>query len=160
MEPINGPSVTLEGASTAKPTFKAPKGPASLEFELEVCDNGTPSLCSTDTVKVTVNRAGSGRRRQRGSHRQWQGQCEKDEQVDLRADQEPWNGNPDGLCQRRQLDSYGQRLAHRFRVAERRVQNPEPGCQDEVHIHLELRSRNGESGRYREIHGYRHRFRR
>ena len=47
-----GPSVTLEGASTAKPTFKAPKGPATLEFELKVCDPAP--LCSTDTVKVTV----------------------------------------------------------------------------------------------------------
>ncbi len=49
---LNGPAVTLEGASTAKPTFKAPAGPATLEFELEVCDPAP--LCSTDTVTVTV----------------------------------------------------------------------------------------------------------
>ena len=51
-EPLSGPAVTLEGTSTAKPTFKAPAGPATLEFELEVCDPAP--LCSTDTVTVTV----------------------------------------------------------------------------------------------------------
>ncbi len=49
---LSGTSVTLSSAATAKPTFKAPKGPATLEFELKVCDPAP--LCSTDTVKVTV----------------------------------------------------------------------------------------------------------
>jgi len=49
----SGPSVTLSGANTATPSFTAPVGPATLTFELEVCD-GEP-LCDTDTVTVNVN---------------------------------------------------------------------------------------------------------
>ena len=49
-----GTAVTLSGATTATPSFKAPKGPATLTFELKVCDGGTPPLCSTDSVTVNV----------------------------------------------------------------------------------------------------------
>ena len=49
----SGPAVTLTGATTAQPTFTAPAGPATLTFELSVCDAGR--LCDTDTVTVTVN---------------------------------------------------------------------------------------------------------
>ena len=47
-----GPTVTLTGANTASPTFTAPTGPASLEFQLEVCD--PEPLCDTDTVVISV----------------------------------------------------------------------------------------------------------
>ncbi len=47
-----GPTVTLTGADTASPTFTAPTGPASLEFQLEVCD--PEPLCDTDTVVISV----------------------------------------------------------------------------------------------------------
>ena len=50
-----GKAVTLEGATTTKPTFTAPTGPETLEFQLEVCDGGTPPLCNTDKVVVIVN---------------------------------------------------------------------------------------------------------
>ena len=50
---ISGPSVSLSGADTATPSFDAPVGPATLEFELEVCD--AEPLCDTDTVVVNVN---------------------------------------------------------------------------------------------------------
>jgi len=50
-----GPAVSLSGANTATPSFTAPTGPATLSFQLEVCDDGTPSLCDTDTVAVEVN---------------------------------------------------------------------------------------------------------
>jgi K319-like protein len=46
-----GPAVTLNGASTATPTFTAPTGPATLEFELTVNGSGGPS---TDRVVVNV----------------------------------------------------------------------------------------------------------
>ena len=49
-----GPSVTLSGANTATPSFTAPSGPATLTFQLEVCDDGSPSLCDTDVVVITV----------------------------------------------------------------------------------------------------------
>ena len=49
----SGPAVTLSGADTATPSFDAPVGPATLEFELEVCDE--EPLCDTDTVVVNVN---------------------------------------------------------------------------------------------------------
>ena len=49
----SGPAVTLTGATTAQPTFTAPAGPATLTFELSVCDAGP--LCDTDTVTITVN---------------------------------------------------------------------------------------------------------
>ena len=49
----SGPAVTLTGATTAQPTFTAPAGPATVTFELSVCDSGP--LCDTDTVTVTVN---------------------------------------------------------------------------------------------------------
>ncbi len=47
-----GPSVTPSGAGTATPTFTAPTGPATLEFQLEVCDPSSP--CDTDTVVIVV----------------------------------------------------------------------------------------------------------
>jgi hypothetical protein len=50
-----GPAVTLTGADTATPSFTAPTGPATLTFQLEVCDDGTPPLCDTDTMTVVVN---------------------------------------------------------------------------------------------------------
>ena len=45
--------MTLSGADTATPSFTAPAGPATLKFELEVCDQ--EPLCDTDTVVITVN---------------------------------------------------------------------------------------------------------
>ena len=48
----SGPGVTLSGASTASPSFDAPVGPATLEFELTV-DDGEAS--DTDTVVVNVS---------------------------------------------------------------------------------------------------------
>lgn len=47
-----GPQVTLTGANTATPSFTAPVGPATLEFELEVCDPAP--LCDTDAVTITI----------------------------------------------------------------------------------------------------------
>jgi hypothetical protein len=47
-----GAAVTLSGANTATPSFTAPTGPATLTFQLEVCD-GEP-LCDTATVVITV----------------------------------------------------------------------------------------------------------
>jgi hypothetical protein len=49
---VSGSAVTLSGANSATPSFTAPTGPATLEFQLEVCDPGP--LCSTDKVVVTV----------------------------------------------------------------------------------------------------------
>lgn len=46
-----GPAVTLTGASTANPTFTAPTGDATLEFELTVNGTGGPSI---DRVLVNV----------------------------------------------------------------------------------------------------------
>jgi hypothetical protein len=49
--------ITLTGADTASPTFTAPQVTADtpFTFTLEVCDEANPtSLCSTDTVVVTV----------------------------------------------------------------------------------------------------------
>jgi hypothetical protein len=55
---LSGPTVTLTGANTATPSFTAPQvdpAGATLEFQLEVCDEANPvSLCSTATVMVTV----------------------------------------------------------------------------------------------------------
>jgi K319L-like, PKD domain len=48
-----GPSVTLSGANTATPSFTAPTGPATLTFQLQVCDPF--NACSTDSVTITVN---------------------------------------------------------------------------------------------------------
>ncbi|HEX7131996.1 MAG TPA: DUF3616 domain-containing protein [Iamia sp.] len=48
-----GPAVTLDGATTATPTFTAPEGPATLTFELTVIDDA--GLTDTDTVDVVVN---------------------------------------------------------------------------------------------------------
>ena len=48
-----GPTVSLSGDDTATPSFDAPLGPATLTFQLEVCDPGP--LCDTDTVVVNVN---------------------------------------------------------------------------------------------------------
>lgn len=50
---LSGPAVTLSDPTSATPTFTAPTGPATLEFQLEVCDQ--EPLCDTDTVVVTVN---------------------------------------------------------------------------------------------------------
>ena len=50
----SGPAVSLSGANTATPSFDAPLGPATLEFELTV-DDGEAS--DTDTVAVNVNAA-------------------------------------------------------------------------------------------------------
>ena len=47
-----GTAVTLTGANTATPSFTAPAGPATLTFELTVCDQ--EPLCDTDTVVITV----------------------------------------------------------------------------------------------------------
>ena len=44
--------MSLSGANTATPSFTAPAGPATLVFELEVCD--PEPLCDTDTVTVNV----------------------------------------------------------------------------------------------------------
>lgn len=49
-----GPAVSLSGANTATPSFTAPTGPATLTFDLEVCDDGSPALCDTDAVTVEV----------------------------------------------------------------------------------------------------------
>ena len=51
--------MALSGANTATPSFTAPTGPATLTFELQVCDNGSPSLCGTDTVVITVSAPGA-----------------------------------------------------------------------------------------------------
>jgi hypothetical protein len=48
----SGPAVILTGANTATPSFTSPTGPATLTFELEVCD--PDPLCDTDTVAVNV----------------------------------------------------------------------------------------------------------
>jgi K319L-like, PKD domain/Chlamydia polymorphic membrane protein (Chlamydia_PMP) repeat len=48
----SGPAVTLTGANTATPIFIAPTGPATLTFELQVCDPGP--LCDADAVVVNV----------------------------------------------------------------------------------------------------------
>src|SRR5439155_26399927 len=42
-----GTPVTLSGANTASPSFTAPTGPATLTFQLQVCD--TSNACDTDT---------------------------------------------------------------------------------------------------------------
>jgi PKD domain len=54
---IAGPSVTLEGADTATPSFTALAGPESLELGLQVCDAVN---CDTDEVAVTVEAPGGG----------------------------------------------------------------------------------------------------
>ncbi len=48
-----GTAVTLTGADTATPSFTAPAGPATLTFELTVCDQ--EPLCDTDTVVINVS---------------------------------------------------------------------------------------------------------
>jgi Calx-beta domain/K319L-like, PKD domain len=53
---LSGPAVTLSDPTSATPTFTAPPGPATLSFQLEVCDPG--ALCDTDTVVITVNPPG------------------------------------------------------------------------------------------------------
>jgi len=47
-----GPAVDLDDPSSADPSFTAPDGPATLVFEVEVCNES--GLCDTDTVTVTV----------------------------------------------------------------------------------------------------------
>jgi hypothetical protein len=48
----SGPTVTLANADQATASFTAPDGPASLVFQLTVCD--PESLCDTDAVTITV----------------------------------------------------------------------------------------------------------
>ncbi|MCA9513341.1 MAG: hypothetical protein KC635_00205, partial [Myxococcales bacterium] len=47
-----GPAVALADGNGTSPTFTAPPGPATLTFEVEVCNEA--GLCATDTVTVTV----------------------------------------------------------------------------------------------------------
>jgi K319L-like, PKD domain len=49
----SGPSVTLSGANTSTPSFTAPTGPATLVFQLQVCDPA--NACDTDSVTITVS---------------------------------------------------------------------------------------------------------
>jgi hypothetical protein len=49
--------VTLTGANTATPSFTAPTGPATLTFQLQVCDPS--NACSTDSVTINVNAPGA-----------------------------------------------------------------------------------------------------
>ena len=49
-----GPSVTLSDASSPTPTFTAPSSPATLAFDLEVCEDVAVPQCDTDSVTVTV----------------------------------------------------------------------------------------------------------
>ena len=49
---VSGPSVRLSGAATARPSFTAPDGPATLTFELTVDDGEFES--APDQVTVTV----------------------------------------------------------------------------------------------------------
>jgi len=54
----SGPTVTLSDPNSATPTFTAPTGPATLTFDLTVCDRpaGDPDqLCNTDSVTITVS---------------------------------------------------------------------------------------------------------
>jgi K319L-like, PKD domain len=52
---LSGPAVTLSDPNSATPTFTAPTGPATLEFQLEVCDEPNPdSLCDSDIVAIIV----------------------------------------------------------------------------------------------------------
>ncbi|KAA0274249.1 MAG: hypothetical protein EDQ89_02560 [Acidobacteria bacterium] len=51
---IDGPPVTLSGAGTATPSFTAPPTATAVTFRLEVCDDGSPALCDTDTVGIEV----------------------------------------------------------------------------------------------------------
>jgi hypothetical protein len=50
---LSGPAVTLSDPTSPTPTFTAPTGPATLSFQLEVCD--PELLCDTDTVVIAVN---------------------------------------------------------------------------------------------------------
>ncbi len=47
-----GPAVVLSGSSTAKPTFTAPTGPATLKFSLAVSNGNQTSALATTTVTV------------------------------------------------------------------------------------------------------------
>jgi PKD domain len=47
-----GPSVTLSDAASPTPTFTAPSSPATLAFDLQVCDDD--ANCDTDSVTVAV----------------------------------------------------------------------------------------------------------
>jgi LmbE family N-acetylglucosaminyl deacetylase len=49
-----GPTVTLAGATTAKPTFTAPTGPASLAFSLTVSNGARNSTAATTAVEVAA----------------------------------------------------------------------------------------------------------
>jgi hypothetical protein len=49
----SGPSVTLSDPTAVMPTFTAPTGPATLTFQLQVCD--PEPLCSTDSVTINVS---------------------------------------------------------------------------------------------------------
>ena len=56
----SGPSVTLTGANTATPSFTAPTSPATLTFQLQICDNAATPLCDTDTVTIEVKAVAAG----------------------------------------------------------------------------------------------------
>jgi hypothetical protein len=49
-----GPGVPLSNAASPTPTFTAPTSPASLVFDLEVCDDAATPNCDTDSVTITV----------------------------------------------------------------------------------------------------------
>ena len=49
---VAGPAVVLVDDTTETPSFVAPAGPATLTFEVEVCN--TLALCDTDLVEVEV----------------------------------------------------------------------------------------------------------
>jgi archaellum component FlaG (FlaF/FlaG flagellin family) len=48
----SGPAVTLSDPTAVMPTFTAPTGPATLTFDLQVCD--PEPLCNTDSVTINV----------------------------------------------------------------------------------------------------------
>jgi K319L-like, PKD domain len=51
----SGPAVTLSDPTSATPSFTAPTGPATLTFDLQVCD--PEPLCDTDSVTINVQAA-------------------------------------------------------------------------------------------------------
>jgi hypothetical protein len=52
-----GPSVTLSSTTAARPTFRAPVGPASLTFQLVVNDGHVNSSPASVVITVSANRA-------------------------------------------------------------------------------------------------------
>ena len=60
----SGPAVTLSDPTAVSPTFTAPAGPATLTFDLTVCDRPAADpdqLCDTDSVTVNVSATGQHR---------------------------------------------------------------------------------------------------